>query len=282
MPADSTSVFHPIRSRRTFEEAVDQIADAIRAGDLSPGDRLPPERLLAEMLDISRPTVREALTLLANAGVIRVEPGVRGGAFVTTEIVPADLIRERSEMRVGELAAVLEARRLFEPRVAQLAGLHADDEDLAALRRSIELQRAKLDAQDHAAFLQLDARFHLGMAKATHNPTILAMMKLLLKQLEIARDMAPRTPEETAAAIDLHQRTYKAIVGGDAAEIDAVMDEHLAWLEDFWERETGRPRLRRTPDFLLPHDARVSGLDDDGAEPKRRPRRSRKSSAASK
>jgi hypothetical protein len=119
------------------------------------------------------------------------------------------------------------------------------------------------------------------MAKATHNPTIVAMMKLLLKQLEIARDMAPRTPEETEAAIELHELTYKAIVGGDAAEIDAVMDQHLSWLETFWERETGRPRLRRTPDFLLPHDARERGLDD-GDEPKRRPKRSRRSSVGSK
>jgi len=280
-------MFEPIRSRRTFEEAVDQIADAIRAGDLALGDRLPPERTLAELLDISRPTLREALNLLVNADVIEVRPGVRGGAFVKSEIVPLDLIHERSRMRVGEVAAVLEARRVFEPRVAQLAGLYADEEDLAALRRTIEQQRATLGARDHAAFLQLDTRFHLAMAKATHNRTIIAMMKLLLKQLEIARDMAPRTAPESRRAIELHERTYDAIVSGDAARIDAAMDEHLGWLEAFWERETGRPRLRRVPDFLLPRDGQADGSGaaagsaDHAAPAARRRARRRTASVAS-
>lgn len=273
-------MFEPIRSRRTFEEAVDQIADGIRSGDLALGDRLPPERALAELLEISRPTVREALTLLVNAGVIEVRPGVRGGAFVKSEIVPLDLIHQRSQLRVGEVAAVLEARRVFEPRVAQLAGLYADEDDLAALRRTIELQREKLGAKDHDAFLQLDTRFHLAMAKATHNATIVAMMKLLLKRLEIARDMAPRTAQESRRAIKLHELTYDAILSGDAAQIDAAMDEHLSWLESFWERETGRPRMRRTPDFLLPGAARPQLPAEDGARAPERARRRAKAAAS--
>jgi hypothetical protein len=56
--------------------------------------------------------------------------------------------------------------------------------------------------------------------------------------------------------------TYEAIRSGDAELIDTVMDEHLYWLESFWERETGRPRLRRTPEFLLPKVVRGDGASD--------------------
>jgi GntR family transcriptional regulator, transcriptional repressor for pyruvate dehydrogenase complex len=255
-------MFEPIRSRRTFEEAVEQIADAIRSGDLLLGERLPPERALADTMEISRPTLREAISLLSDAGVVEVRPGVRGGTFVKSELVPLDLIQERSRMRVSEVAGVLEARRAFEPRVAQLAGLHADEDDLAALQRTIDLQRKTIKSTDRSTFLQLDTRFHLAIAKATHNPTILSMTKVMLKQLQIARDMAPRTVQESQRAIQLHVMTYEAIRSGDAELIDTVMDEHLYWLESFWERETGRPRLRRTPEFLLPKVVRGDGASD--------------------
>jgi GntR family transcriptional repressor for pyruvate dehydrogenase complex len=85
-------MFTPVHTRRTFEEAVEQIAEAIRSGDLHPGDRLPSERLLAEQMAISRPTLREATRLLADSGVIEVRPGAGGGMFVATSTVPFDLI----------------------------------------------------------------------------------------------------------------------------------------------------------------------------------------------
>jgi DNA-binding FadR family transcriptional regulator len=253
-------MFEPIRSRRTFEEAVEQIADAVRLGELTLGERLPSERMLANLLAISRPTLREALSLLMKAGVIEVRPGVRGGAFVKSEVVPRDLIHVRSQMRISEVAGVLEARRLFEPRVAQLAGLYATEEDFAAMRRIIDRQRSAMRSEGHGEFLQLDTRFHLAIAKATRNPTIVSMTKMLFRQLEIARDMAPHSLTESQRAIELHEMTYEAILGGDADAIDAAMDAHLSWLESFWERETGRPRLRRIPDFLLPRTDRSRGV----------------------
>src|SRR5690349_7069380 len=99
------AVFEPVRNRRTFEEAVEQIADAIRAGDLKKGDRLPSERDLVRMMQISRPTLREAIKLLVDAGVVRVRPGPAGGMFVKTDLVPTDLLRERREVRVGQVAS---------------------------------------------------------------------------------------------------------------------------------------------------------------------------------
>ena len=136
------SSFEPVSSRRTFEEAVEQIAERIKAGDLHVGDRLPSERELAAQMRISRPTLREAVKVLAEAGVLEVRRGQSGGIFVASELIPRDLLRSRQAIRVSEVAGVLEARRLLEPRVAQLAAVHASEEDFAAMATLIERKRA--------------------------------------------------------------------------------------------------------------------------------------------
>ncbi|MEO8450330.1 MAG: FCD domain-containing protein [Gemmatimonadota bacterium] len=247
-------MFQPVRTRRTFEEAVAQIADAIRAGDLKKGDRLPSERELVAQMAISRPTLREAIKVLVESGVVRVKPGPGGGMFVRSDLVPVDLVVERRELRVNEVAGVLEARRLFEPRVAQLAALYATDVDFEAMERTISLQREVIG--DRQRSLQLDLRFHLLMARATKNLTIVSLMRSLLKQLEIARDMAFRPRDESELAIAIHERTLKAIKLGDEDDIDGAMDEHMRFLERIWEEESGRRRLRTAPSFLAPPPAR--------------------------
>jgi len=113
------SSFGPVATRRTFEEAVEQIADKVKSGDLHVGDRLPSERELAAQMRISRPTLREAVKVLSEAGVLEVRRGQSGGIFVASELIPRELLQSRSEIRVGEVAGVLEARRLLEPRVAR-------------------------------------------------------------------------------------------------------------------------------------------------------------------
>ena len=81
--------FEPVSSRRTFEEAVEQIAEKIKSGDLHIGDRLPSERELAAQMRISRPTLREAVRTLAEAGVLEVRRGQSGGIFVSIRADPA-------------------------------------------------------------------------------------------------------------------------------------------------------------------------------------------------
>jgi GntR family transcriptional repressor for pyruvate dehydrogenase complex len=249
-----TLVFKPVHTRRTFEEAVEQIAEAIHVGELHLGDRLPSERALAEQMGISRPTLREATRVLADSGLIEVRPGAGGGTFVKSEAVPFDLLQQRSELRMSEIAGVLEARRLLEPRVAQIAAMNADDEDFAFLARTIELQREC--TTDRQRMNQLDFRFHLGIARATKNTTIVMLMRTLLKQLEIARDMSMRGPREPDTAIDIHEDTLSAIKSGDPVRVDEAMDRHLSYLEEIWEEETGRTRLRQVPEFLLPWSER--------------------------
>ena len=246
--------FEPVATKRTFEEALQQIADKIRAGDLHAGDRLPSERELAAQMRISRPTVREAVRALVEAGVVEVRRGQTGGIFVRSELVPRDLVRTGWEVRVSEVAGVLEARRLLEPRVAQLAAVHATGDHFSAMQKTIDRQAELAGKTDFLRqedlFLQLDLAFHLGIAKATGNSTVVSLMRSLFRRLEIARDMAMHAPTIPEWTIDIHKRTLDAIRASDFALIDEVMDEHLAQLEQVWEDETGRGMVRPLPDFL--------------------------------
>jgi GntR family transcriptional repressor for pyruvate dehydrogenase complex len=169
--------------------------------------------------------------------------------FVATDAIPSELRRApQPELRISEVAGVLEARRLLEPRVAQLAGLYASEDDLQAMRETIELMRES--APQHDRLFQLDQRFHLAMARATGNQTLVELMRRLLRQLAAVRQLAMTGPHDPQWAVTIHERTLEAIVAGDPARIDAVMDEHLAYLERTWEEETDRARLRRIPEFL--------------------------------
>ncbi len=230
--------FVPIGPRRTFEGAVDQIAQRIRMGELEQGDRLPSERELAAAMQISRPTLREAVRVLTSAGVLSVRQGSAGGIFVASGYVPSELLHARSELRLGEIDGVLQARRMFEPGVAQLASRNATPDDYAALQATIDAQAALLAASGILAvedrFLQYDTQFHLRIARATGNTTIVALMRTLLRRLELARDQALHHESVAEWAIAVHEQTIAAIRSGDEQRIDTVMDEHLSALEREW------------------------------------------------
>jgi DNA-binding FadR family transcriptional regulator len=266
---ESGSSFVPVGPRRTFEGAVSQIADRIRFGELSTGERLPSERELAAAMRISRPTLREAVRILADAGVLKVLPGSSGGIFVASDYVPLELVRSKSELRLDEVAGVLAARRLLEPRVAQLAAINAGEEDFARLQAIVDAEQALVANGDVLAyedrFLQLDTQFHLRIARATGNTTIVSMMRMLLRRLEIARDMALHEPPIPEWVVDVHERTLKAIRSARHEQIERVMDEHLAAMERSWERQTGRALVRPTPDFLQPVSERSYSGEEESA-----------------
>jgi GntR family transcriptional regulator, transcriptional repressor for pyruvate dehydrogenase complex len=227
--------FRPICVRGPIDETTAQVAEAIWEGTLPAGARLPPERALAERLGISRPTLRVALRTLADLGLLAITRGRGGGAVVRSEVVPIDLLWSGPKLDMAGVGAVLEARRSLEPQVAQLAARNATGEDLDKLRRLVQRQR---DApRDPALQQQIDVRFHLAIARATHNPAIWPIAKELQLRVAAARHAMRRTPVDPRTVAEVHQATLDAIAGGDQAVIERQMHDHLSWLERRWERE---------------------------------------------
>lgn len=236
--------------RRISEEVLDQIVDRIRAGQLHEGEFLPSERALATALNVSRPTVRQALAVLVDVEVLEVRSGPGGGTLLKSMWIPDILVRHQLQLRTDEIFEVLEARRTLEPRLAQLASLRGTDEHFAKMERSVRLMQA--NAAERAKLMQADFAFHRCMWQAAGNPTLENLMRILLRRLEIARDMILRTEDDLSHAIEIHADTLAALRRGDYEEIEDVMDAHLGWLEEFCERVLERPRIRRVPGFLLP------------------------------
>jgi GntR family transcriptional regulator, transcriptional repressor for pyruvate dehydrogenase complex len=161
-------------------------------------------------------------------------------------------------MKFADISYVLEARRLYEPRVAQLAGVFAEPADFAVMERMIELQQRH--ANDRTRVLNLDTRFHLALARATGNPTMVEMMKSLFAKIEIAFDiLSMRSTNEVDASIALHVETLAALRSRDPDRIESVMDAHIGYLEDRYEAEGGRLRLRQLPDVLVPKATAFQG-----------------------
>src|ERR1700752_1294896 len=138
--AHALVTFRPIHTRRAFEEICERIREQLALGVLRPGDKLPPERELAQQLGLSRNVLREALRSLEMAGVLRLQKGVKGGAFIQE----GDTSRMNEVMRDMLSLGTISVRELSEARinvidlVVRLACINARQRDFEALEANIE------------------------------------------------------------------------------------------------------------------------------------------------
>ena len=223
-------LFRPIAGRRAFEEVTKQVVELIRSGRLTVGDALPPERVLAERLEVSRATLRFAVASLVEDGVLEVLPGRAGGIVVMSSWLPREDPGEtRARLRPESILALLEARREIEPRVAVLAGRRATRADINALTEAVELHQRHL--HDRQRNREAQARFHRALWRAAANPVLEETMTSILDRLELAMDMLDRAEGEADHALELHMITLTAVKRDDEAAILRAMDRHLAYLE---------------------------------------------------
>lgn len=239
------NLFRAIETRRPFEEAIEQITYAIRMGRLLPGMKLPPERALATTMRVSRQSLRAALQTLGEAGVVGVAPGRGGRAVVLRDSVPAALLARRVGAKVARIGAMLEARRVIEPQVAQLAAIHATPEDFAALTACVEEHGRHLS--DRTKLLDLDERFHVLLTASAHNVVLSEIMGRIFSELSVAWDTDDRFPDDGEVGFRLHVETLAAVKSREPSRIADAMDEHLRLVEGLWEQDAGRPRLRQVP-----------------------------------
>jgi GntR family transcriptional repressor for pyruvate dehydrogenase complex len=222
-------IFSRVSSGRISAEIVDQIKRAIREEQLSPGDRLPPERSLAEQFGASRVTVRDALRILEASGLIEIRVGARGGAFVTapaSEIVGEGLA---NMIMLASLSAeeVTEARFMLELGMMPMVVERATEEDIAALEEICDRADEKLRNKTYG--VELSAEFHTRLAGCTHNSAIEMivnsfhgpLLMSLLRAKAVAPEMGGRGTEE-------HRELVEAIRERDPKRAHRIMSQHLA------------------------------------------------------
>lgn len=219
----------PSGSRRYLEIAR-QLAQDIEGGTYAVGERLPPERELAQTLDVSRTTVREALLALEIMQMIE----IRVGAGVFVRDVTAREAGPIYEPDAAPPSAVLAARRLIEGETAALAAVHATPEQIEALRRCNREMAAHID--DITAFDAADARFHDLIAQAAGNDVLTGFVGHLWKMRESAMwafwyDQTRHADNRRRSAED-HQVILRAIERGLPDVSRTAMQSHLDVLAD--------------------------------------------------
>ena len=172
-------MFKAAKQNRIFQDVVEQIQETILSGKLTPGEMLPPERELKEMLQVSRGTLREALRVLENKGLIEIKLGVGGGAVV--QDVSYDQVNESLALLIRyqkvSLKHLTEFRVGVEGQVSALAAQRATPADVLRLKALLEEARqfAKKGSTYQDEFVDVDKRIHLTLAEMTGNPVYISL-----------------------------------------------------------------------------------------------------------
>lgn len=225
--------FQPIKPKKVSSQIAEQIRSSILAGEFSPGEKLPPERELAELFGVSRPSVREALNLLASSGLVET---YQGGGTVVKSLVEISAGNPLSELIKGEQARaldVIEVRKSMEAWTAFYAAQRALPEDLRKLEQIVlEMER---NLADMIPSQDLDANFHVLIAQATHNVVWLHLMQSIFDAMKEFQRGVWRavyiTREDHRTLFQHHRAVFEAIRDRDAERARNEMLGHLNFAE---------------------------------------------------
>ncbi|GII03737.1 FadR/GntR family transcriptional regulator [Planobispora takensis] len=221
--------WEPVRRTRAFEDVIAQIERRIADDGLTVGDRLPGERQLAEQLQVSRASVREAMRVLETLGVISSQAG-RGpdaGAVLTSR--PAGALADLLRLHVGlsslSMREVAETRMMIEQWAVRHAAGRASPAHLERLREAIgRMERAATPEE----FVLHDAEFHLTVAELSGNRLLAATMQALRATVRTYAVRAVRRLGTTDLLMDDHRKIYEAIETGDPEAAATAIAGHLA------------------------------------------------------
>jgi GntR family transcriptional regulator, transcriptional repressor for pyruvate dehydrogenase complex len=229
MPVPAKSDFEVIRKNKVYEEVAKQIERLILK-KLKPGDKLPSERELAELLQVSRSSIRDAIRSLELVGLV--EPRQGTGTIVRevsaeTWVNPIANALERRKELVTEL---LDFRKMLEPPLAARAATHASVEEISEMEDILKRQEEKLSQGDAA--IAEDSEFHYNIALASGNTVVLKVIDTLMDLLRDTRERSLQVEGRSQKSLAGHRRILAAIKRHDAEAAKAAMRRHIEDVEE--------------------------------------------------
>jgi GntR family transcriptional regulator, transcriptional repressor for pyruvate dehydrogenase complex len=227
---DKGMLLKPIKRVRLYEKAVDQIQSLVLRNRYKPGDRLPAERSLAEQLNISRPSLREALRILSVMGLIEIKVGdgiyVKDVSFLPyIESVNLSL-SSRLQMERDSFAKLWQARKILEVGMVELSAREVSESVLKSLWRCIEEMEKNIENQE--AFISSGIRFHRLIAEASQNEILILIWDTLGNLLRKSHDKIYRISRSPARSLAAHKRIYAALKSRSSANASEAMKRHMA------------------------------------------------------
>lgn len=217
-------------TRNVADEIVDRLVTAVALGVYVPGQRVPSERDLSEMLHVSRTGVREALHRLAEAGYVEVRRGRTGGSFVLAGWGPnsAEMVGRHLLPNWDRFEALFDARRLLEPLIARTAAQRRTRAELKAIRQALAMYG---DATDREASRKADELFHRSIGNATHNPVLTGISTQIRSRVSLNLGAEPYTAAVREQAAHQHQQLADAIDAGDGDLAAEIAGSHFSLTE---------------------------------------------------
>ena len=215
-----------VKRTRIPEEIVSQVLQLVRDGAIKPGDRLPPERELAQQMNVSRASVREAMRLMDIQGLVIIRPGA--GTFITEDTVEV-IVQAFSTLLSGPTGGasdIFEMRLILEPQVVSLAAERASDADIRRME-NILLQQ-ETDISNGGTGVEFDSEFHFAIAQATKNSALIAVTQAISDLLSQSRDPSIQSPERSRQSLQSHQLILEAVRSRQSRSAEEAMHQHIA------------------------------------------------------
>ncbi|MBS4023797.1 MAG: FadR family transcriptional regulator [Dethiobacter sp.] len=222
-------MFKPIKQKRVYEEIVEQIRQLIAEGALKPGDRLISERELADRLQVSRASIREAFSALDMFGILESKPGE--GTFIRE--VPQDSIIKPLALIFmlykDSNFEVMEVRAILEGESAALAAKRSTAEDIEKIGGILD--KMEQDVLSGSIGEVSDAQFHLAIAEAADNKVLARLMNtvsdLIVETMRYSRQRMFLTPGNKEKLLSQHKEIFNAIKSREPDTARKVMINHL-------------------------------------------------------
>jgi len=229
----------PIKPKRISDQVFDQIRELIYRGTLKPGEKMMTERELAQAMNVSRTTIRDAIQRLVTMGLIAQKQGQ--GTFVKSVDDTMDTPLARAmEAQDASIDDLLEVRMGLECNAAALAAQRADETDITALDQSINEMTEEVDSGRLGT--EADTAFHMAVAYAAKNPLHILIMRNFYDYLfhGIGENLAClyEEPENIQEILRQHRKILVSIKARDPLKAYTAMKEHISYVMDFFKGRT--------------------------------------------